>query len=62
MVEDSRWPEWAGCSTLDPVPDRLIRSTKYAGEAANSPAWTVAGSPGRVAVPTLVQCVPSAES
>ena len=32
------------------------------GDAANSPAWAVSGSPVRVAAPTSVQCVPSAES
>jgi hypothetical protein len=30
--------------------------------AANTPACTVEVSPGRVAVPTSVQCAPSAES
>ena len=32
------------------------------GAAAKSPACTVEVSPGRVAVPASVQCVPSAES
>ena len=32
------------------------------GAAAKSPACTVGVSPGRAAVPTSVQCVPSAES
>src|SRR3984957_3978368 len=34
----------------------------YKEPAAKSPACTVEVSPGRVAVPTSVQCVPSAES
>ena len=44
-----------------PVPD-CPAVCQYEGEVANIPACTVAGSPGRVTVPTLVQCVPSAES
>ena len=32
------------------------------GVVANSPACTVPGSPGSRTVPTVVQCVPSAES
>ncbi len=43
-------------------PPKLSEIAWYAGEAANSPAWTVDGSPASVTVPTWVQCVPSAES
>ena len=32
------------------------------GEVANSPACAVCGSPASRTVPTVVQCVPSAES
>ena len=34
----------------------------HAGEVTNGPACTVAGRPARLTAPTLVQCVPSAES
>jgi len=44
----------------DPPIDAEI--TEYCGEAANSPACAVDGSPASVAVPTRVQCAPSAES
>src|ERR1019366_3158155 len=46
---------------LDPLADWLV-TLEEPGDAANSPAWTVADSLGRVAMPTLVQCAPSAES
>ena len=35
---------------------------QYGGDVANRPPCTVDGSPVRVAVPTLAQCAPSAES
>ncbi len=50
---------------LPPVDDALaspVVFTVYPGVAANSPAGAVVGSPASVAVPTSVQCVPSAES
>jgi len=34
----------------------------HGGEVTNGPACTVAGRPARLTVPTLAQCVPSAES
>src|SRR6266511_4010435 len=36
--------------------------TEYSGEATNNPACTVDDSPARLAVPTLVQCAPSADA
>src|ERR1700728_2703024 len=44
---------------LDPLADWLV-TLEEPGDAANSPAWTVAASLGRVAMPTQVQCTPSA--
>jgi len=44
-----------------PKADWLITMLRT-GDAANSPAWAVAGRPVRVTVATLVQPVPSAES
>src|SRR5580693_9092097 len=44
--------------TLRPAPD----ACQYGGDVANRPPCIVDGSPVKVAVPTLVQCVPSAES
>ena len=42
---------------------RVLKLSESSEEpAAKSPACTVEVSPGRVAVPTSVQCVPSAES
>jgi hypothetical protein len=35
---------------------------RYCGEVVNRPAWAAGGSPARMTVPTLAQCVPSAES
>ena len=48
-------------AALDPLTDCEVDGA-VPGEAANSPACTVAGSPARCTVPTLVQCVPSADS
>ena len=51
--------KWAvatlGVPLLDPA-------TKYSGEVANSPIWTVWGRPASRAVPTSVQWTPSTES
>ena len=44
------------------APSDWVLTSEFSGEVANIPAWTVGGSPARVAVPTLAQCVPSAES
>ena len=52
---------WLGLSCAD-CPPKDWDVIVCAGEAANSPACTVPGSPARWAVPTRVQCVPSAES
>ena len=41
---------------------RVLKLESSEEPAAKSPACTVEVSPGRVAVPTSVQCVPSAES
>src|SRR5215472_2146268 len=52
---------WAGPPwKLDPPNEFWV--TVYAGEVANMPACTVAGSRASRAVPTFVQCTPSAES
>ncbi len=40
----------------------LFSGCTHPGEVTNRPACTVAGRPARLTVPTLVQCVPSAES
>ena len=40
----------------------LFSVCTHAGEVTNGPACTVAGRPARLTVPTLVQCVPPAES
>ena len=53
---------WLGAMVPFSPPPRLRVIAWYAGEAANSPAWTVGGSPASATVPTWVQCVPSAES
>ncbi len=53
---------WVGPKVPFSPPPKLVVSARYAGEAANSPACTVDGSPARATVPTWVQCVPSAES
>ena len=46
---------------MPPTADWLITMLR-AGDVANNPAFTLAGRPVRVTVPTLVQLVPSAES
>src|SRR5215467_5376776 len=52
-----RWSKTA-VATVRP----LFCGRTHAGEVTNGPACTVAGRPARLTVPTLVQCVPSAES
>ena len=47
---------------MEDEPPSDVVFTEYPGEAANSPACVVDGSPASVAAPTLVQCAPSAES
>ena len=47
---------------VEDAPPSDVEVTEYPGEAANSPACAVDGSPASVAVPTRVQCAPSAES
>ena len=39
---------------LDPLTDCDVECEEL-GDAANSPAWTVAGSPARRTAPTVVQ-------
>src|SRR5579875_594501 len=51
----------AGPPLADAVPSPF-EVTVYPGEAANIPACATRGSPASVAVPTRVQCTPSAES
>jgi hypothetical protein len=61
-----RWSKAAVARVGPPAaparPSDWLVGWAYWGEVANSPACTVAGSPARLAVPTLVQWVPSADS
>jgi len=60
------WSRTAVARVGPPVPLLPSRPwavvTVKAGEVENRPACTVAGRPGRVAVPTCAQCAPSADS
>jgi hypothetical protein len=51
---------WVKC-TWDPPPT-LWDACTSPGEVTKSPVCTVDDSPARVAVPTVVQCVPSVDS
>jgi hypothetical protein len=59
-------PTWSKTPVAALGPPLMLASLaevcRYGGDVANKPTWAVAGRPVRVAVPTRVQCVPSAES